>query len=764
MNIRKEDALDYHSSAPAGKVSITPTKPCRTQRDLSLAYTPGVAVPCLEIQKDPALAYKYTSKGNLVAVVSNGTAVLGLGNIGAQAGKPVMEGKGVLFKRFADIDVFDIELNTEDPQEVIRACQLLEPTFGGINLEDIKAPDCFVIEEELRRTLRIPVFHDDQHGTAIIAGAALLNAASLVGKRMDELEVVFNGAGASAISCAEHVVRLGVRRDRITMCDSQGVIYKGRTKGMNSYKEKFAVNTDARTLSEALQGADVFFGLSQGNCVTPAMVKVMAERPIIFALANPDPEIPYEAAREARPDAIIATGRSDYPNQVNNVLGFPFIFRGALDVRATTINDAMKLAATHALAALAREDVPDSVRRTYGAETLEFGNDYIIPKPFDPRVLTWEAFAVAKAAIESGVAQQPVDLREYRDSLERRLGKAHEVMRIMIHKAQREPKRIVFPEGECDRIIRAAHILMDEKIAHPILLGNELHVRERAVALRINLDRAEIVDTKQSPMRAAYTEELYRLRRRKGLTRNEAGHAMDDPNLFGSLMVRLGDADALIGGVTQHYPDTLRPALQVIPLREGFRRVCGVYLMITQRGDLYFFADATVNIEPTADDLAEIAIAAAAAARRFDVEPRVAMLSFSNFGSTRHPLAEKVRTAVQYARQLAPDLVIDGEMQADTAVVPEIIETTYPFSSLKGGANVLVFPSLEAGNVAYKLLARIGGAEAIGPILMGLSKPVHVLQREAEVNDIVNVAAIAVVDAQECAARAVAPEPVVYSV
>ncbi len=755
MNIRKEDALEYHSSAPAGKVSITPTKPCRTQRDLSLAYTPGVAVPCLEIQKDPGLAYKYTSKGNLVAVVSNGTAVLGLGNIGAQAGKPVMEGKGVLFKRFADIDVFDIELNTEDPQEVIRACQLLEPTFGGINLEDIKAPDCFIIEEELRRTLRIPVFHDDQHGTAIIAGAALLNAVSIVGKRLDQIKIVFNGAGASAISCAEHAVRLGVNRANIVMCDSQGVLYKGRVKGMNVYKERFAVETSLRTLTEALAGADVFFGLSQGNCVTPAMIKPMAEKPIIFALANPDPEIPYETAREARPDAIIATGRSDYPNQVNNVLGFPFIFRGALDVRATAINDQMKLAATQALAMLAREDVPDSVRRAYGSETLEFGADYIIPKPFDPRVLMWEAFAVAKAAIETGVAQQPVDLAQYRDSLERRLGKSHEVMRIMIHKAQRAPGRVVFCEGESDKIIRAAQIIMDEKIAHPVLLGNELRIRERAVALRINLSGAEIVDPQNSPMRGRYVDELYKIRHRKGLTRTEAASAVDNPNMFAALMVKLHDADAMIGGVIQHYPDVLRPALQVIPTSKGIRRVAGVYLAITPKGDLYFLADATVNIEPSAEDLAEIAINAASAARRFDVEPRVAMLSFSNFGSVRHPLADKVRSAVKIARKMAPDLVIDGEMQADTAVVPEIVEQTYPFCSIKGGANVLVFPNLEAGNVAYKLLSRLGGAEMIGPILIGLSRPVHVLQREAEVNDIVNVTALAVVDAQECVSRAV---------
>jgi malate dehydrogenase (oxaloacetate-decarboxylating)(NADP+) len=749
MHIRDEEALEYHSSAPAGKLSIMATKPCRTQRDLSLAYTPGVAVPCLEIQKDPALAYKYTSKGNLVAVVTNGTAVLGLGNIGAAAGKPVMEGKAVLFKRFADIDVFDIELATEDPKEIIRTCQLLEPTFGGINLEDIKAPDCFIIEDELRRTMHIPVFHDDQHGTAIIAGAALLNAVALVGKRLDEVEIVFNGAGASAISCAEHMIRLGAKRERVTLCDSTGVVYKGRTKNMNSYKERFAINTDARTLEDAFRGADVFLGLSAGNCVTAEMVLSMAPRPIIFALANPDPEIPYEVARAARPDAIIATGRSDYPNQVNNVLGFPFIFRGALDVRATTINDEMKLAATHALAALAREDVPDSVRRAYSSEQLEFGPEYIIPKPFDSRVLLWEAYAVAKAAIETGVAQLPIDLAQYRDSLERRLGRSHEVMRIMIHKAQRGPKRVVFTEGSEDKILRASQILLDEKIAIPVLIGEEQAIRQRASELHVHIGAIQIVDPRKSPDREKYTEEFFHLRQRKGMTYTEAQTALLNPNLFGSMMVRMGDADALIGGVAQHYPDVIRPALMAIPIREGFRKVAGVYLVITAKGDLYFLADATVNIEPNAEDLAEIAITAAEAARRFDVEPRIAMLSFSNFGSSRHPLSEKVRRAVEIVKQRAPELMIDGEMQADTAVTPEILEKTYPFSSLKGGANVLIFPNLEAGNVAYKLLAKLGNAELIGPILVGLSKPVHVLQREAEVNDIVNVTALAVVDAQE---------------
>ena len=494
MKIRPEDALAYHSSSPAGKVAVVPTKPCRTQRDLSLAYTPGVAVPCLEIEKDPSLAYKYTAKGNLVAVVTNGTAVLGLGNIGAAAGKPVMEGKAVLFKRFADIDVFDIELATEDPKEIIRTCQLLEPTFGGINLEDIKAPECFLIEEELRRTMRIPVFHDDQHGTAIISGAALLNALELAGKRIDQVKVVFNGAGASGISCAEHYVKLGVRRENILMCDTGGVIYKGRTKGMNPYKERFAQQTNARTLADALTGADVFFGLSAGNVVSPEMLKGMAPDPVIFALANPDPEIPYDVAVQTRPDAIVATGRSDFPNQVNNVLGFPFIFRGALDVRATTINDAMKLAATHALAALAKEDVPDSVRRAYDVERMEFDRDYIIPKPFDPRILIWEASAVAQAAIETGVAQQPINIEEYREQLERRLGKAHEFMRIMVHKAQTHPKRVVFPEGEEDKILRACQILIDEKIAQPILLGDEKKITDKIADLHLHLGGARIID------------------------------------------------------------------------------------------------------------------------------------------------------------------------------------------------------------------------------------------------------------------------------
>ncbi|MFN7938990.1 MAG: NADP-dependent malic enzyme [Bryobacteraceae bacterium] len=748
MSIRKEDALEYHSSPAPGKIAVVPTKPCRTQRDLSLAYSPGVAVPCLEIEKDPNLVYQYTAKGNLVAVVTNGTAVLGLGNIGALAGKPVMEGKGVLFKRFADIDVFDIELNTKDPKEIIRTCQILEPTFGGINLEDIRAPECFEIEEELRRTLKIPVFHDDQHGTAIIAGAALLNAAEITGKSLDSIKAVFNGAGASGIACAEHFTRLGIRRENITMCDTVGVVYKGRPEHMNKYKERFAQETEARTLTDALKGADVFFGLSAANCVTPEMLMGMAPNPIVFAMANPDPEIAYDLAVATRSDLIMATGRSDYPNQVNNVLGFPFIFRGALDVRATKINDEMKLAATKAIAALAKEDVPDAVRRAYGVEHMEFGPKYIIPTPFDSRVLIWVASAVAKAAIETGVAQLPIDIEEYKEQLARRLGKATEVTRILIHKAQRNPVRVVFPEGEEEKILRACDVLLDEGIAKPILLGNELRIRQRAEELRLDAGAFHIVDPKKSPSLPRYTAEFYALRQRKGVTQKEAALAVLDPVSFGSMMVRFGDADALVAGLTRHYPDTLRPALQVIPHREGCSKVSGMYMLITPRGQVYFLADTTVNIEPTAEDLAEIAIEAADTVRRLDIEPRVAMLSFSNFGSARHPLSDKVRRAVELVHQQAPHLIVDGEMQADTAVAPDILSETYPFSVLREGANVLIFPNLESGNIAYKLLMRIGGAEAIGPILMGLSQPVHVLQRGCEVADIVNVTAIAVVDAQ----------------
>jgi len=759
MSIRDQEALEYHSSPPPGKVSVVPTKPCRTQRDLSLAYTPGVAVPCLEIHRDPSLAYKYTAKGNLVAVISNGTAVIGLGNIGPLAGKPVMEGKGVLFKRFADIDVFDIELATEDPKEIIRVCQILEPTFGGINLEDIKAPECFEIEEELKKTLKIPVFHDDQHGTAIISGAALINALHLAGKKIEDVKIVFSGAGASAISCANHYIRLGAKLENILMCDTKGVIYEGRTEGMNKYKAKFARKTGARTLADAMKGADVFVGLSVANCVTPEMLLSMAERPIVFALANPDPEIPYDVAKATRDDIIMATGRSDYPNQVNNVLGFPFIFRGALDAGATAINDEMKLAATYALAELARMDVPDSVRRAYGVETLEFGPEYIIPKPFDPRVLTHVAPAVARAAMETGVARRQLDLAAYRDELEKRLGKSQEIMRMVIHKAQRSPRRVVFPEGVQDKILRAAQILIDEAIAHPILIGNRERILTRARQLHLHLENAaEIVDPETDPRFDTYTMEYLRLRQRKGVTHTEAPVLMHNPTRFAAMMVHSGDADAMIAGLTQHYADTIRPALEVIPKKEGIQKVAGMYMLITAKGQLYFIADTTVNIEPTAEDLAEIAIMSADTVRSFDIEPRIAMLSFSTFGSSRHPLAAKVAAATELVRQRRPDLVVEGEMMADAAVTPEMLGD-YPFCRLTGPANVLIAPSLEAGNIAYKLLWRLGGCEVIGPILMGFAKPVHVLQRGCEVNDIVHMAALAVVEAQGLDAQTVQPAP-----
>jgi malate dehydrogenase (oxaloacetate-decarboxylating)(NADP+) len=748
MPVTKEDALEYHSKPTAGKISVTPTKACRTQRDLSLAYTPGVADPCLEIEKNPADAYQYTAKGNLVAVVSNGTAVLGLGDIGALAGKPVMEGKGVLFKRFADIDVFDLELDTHNADEIIRTCQVLEPTFGGINLEDIKAPECFYIEESLKKTMKIPVFHDDQHGTAIISGAALINALEVVQKDIKDVRLVVNGAGASGVACTNHYIRLGVRPENVILCDTVGVIYKGRASKMNPYKERFAVETPLRTLEEAVVGADVLLGLSAKGCFTQEMIRTMAPRPIVFAMANPDPEISYEEAKAARPDVIMATGRSDFPNQVNNVLGFPFIFRGALDVRATQINEEMKLAATRALAALAKEDVPDSVCQAYGVERLAFGPEYLIPKPFDPRVLVWEAAAVARAAMETGVAQKPVDMARYREELESRLGKAHEVMRAMVHKAQKKPKKIVFAEGEHDKILRASHILLDEKIAWPVLLGNETVIREKAETLGLRLDGAVIIDPEHSAQSERYVEELYALRQRKGVTESEARRMMKGNNAYASMMVRLGDADAVVSGVAQHYPETIRPALQIIKVREGVHKVSAMYMIVTRKGEVFFLSDVAVNIDPSAEDLAEIALCTAQEARRFGEEPRVAMLSFSNFGSTVHPQCEKMRKAVSLVRQVDPTLMIDGEMMADTATVPEIL-SEYPFSTLQGKANVLVFPDLQSGNIAYKLLMRLGGAEAIGPVLMGMSKPVHVLQRGATVEEIVNIAALAVVDAQE---------------
>jgi malate dehydrogenase (oxaloacetate-decarboxylating)(NADP+) len=745
--IRKQDALDYHAGGRRGKIEITPTKPCGTQRDLTLAYSPGVAEPCLEIKADPENVFNYTIKGNLVAVVTNGTAVLGLGNIGPMAAKPVMEGKAVLFKRFADIDVFDLEVGSSDPDDVVKAVQLLEPTFGGINLEDIRAPDCFYIEEKLRESLHIPVFHDDQHGTAIITAAALLNAIELTGKDIGKVHIVFSGAGAAAVACADLFEKLGASRDHMIMVDSKGVIYKGRKQGMNPYKERFAVDTKLRTLEQVMEGADVFIGLSVGGAVSKNMVASMNDYPIIMAMANPDPEITYEDATSVRP-VIMATGRSDYPNQVNNVLGFPFIFRGALDVRARTFNEEMKIAAVRALAGLAKRGVPDSVMRAYGLQRLRFGPEYIIPKPFDPRVLTWVAPAVAQAAMESGVARTEIDLDEYRRQLEARLGRGREVMGTIITRAKQKPKRIVFPEGHEEKILKASQILIDEGIAQPILLGRYEVIEERKRELHLELKDVPVILPREANARERYANEVYRLRNRRGVTQTEAFGMMANPTAFGAMMVNLGDADAMVAGLTQHYSDTIRPALQIIRVRPDTNKIAGVYMMIF-KNDVKFFADTTVNIEPSAEDLAEIAIEAAQVARRFNIEPRVAMLSFSNFGSTHHPLAEKVRLATELVRQRAPALMVDGEMQADTAVMEEILNETYPFNVLKAAANVLVFPTLDAGNIAYKLMQRLGGAEAIGPILTRLRKPVHVLQRGAEVDEIVNMAAIAAVDAQE---------------
>ncbi len=744
---RRQEALDYHAQGRPGKIQVTPTKPFKDQRDLSLAYTPGVAEPCLEIAKRPEDAYVYTTKGNLVAVVTNGTAVLGLGNIGALAGKPVMEGKGILFKAFADIDVFDLEVGSENPDDVIRFCQLLEPTVGGINLEDVRSPDCFYIEQKLRKTLGIPVFHDDQHGTAIISGAALLNALTVVKKDIAKIKIVFAGAGAAAIATAEHYVRLGVTRENIVMADHKGVIYKGRD-GLDEFKQRFAVETKARTLADALQGADVFVGLSVAGIVTGDMLKGMAKQPVVFALANPTPEIMPDEAKKARPDAIVATGRSDFPNQVNNVLGFPFIFRGALDVRAKQINEEMKMAATRALAALAKEEVPESVMRAYGGDTLKFGPDYLIPKPFDPRVLLWVAPAVAWAAVASGIAGKIIDVEEYRAELEARLGPERQVMRGLITRAQQDPPSIVFPEGDDPRILRASRILADEGIARPILLGDLDAIRRQADEASLTLEDIELVNPRTAADRDQYAEELWQRRQRRGITLRQAKERVRDPVYYGLLMLRAGRTDAFVAGEEIDYPDAIRPALEVIGVEPGRKHVSGIYMMIF-RQQTFFFADTTVNIEPDAETLAEIATATANFVTRLGIEPRVAMLSFSNFGSTKHPQATKVQQAVALLHERARDLQVDGEMQADTAVVERILTRLYPFSKLRGPANVLIFPDLNAANIAYKLLARLGDAQAIGPILVGMDRPVHVLQRLSEVPDIVNMAVIAAVDALE---------------
>ena len=744
--ITREDALEYHRlKGKPGKIAVVPTKPMDTQRDLSLAYTPGVAVPVLEIEKDPELAYEYTSKGNLVAVVSNGTAILGLGDRGALAGKPVMEGKGVLFKKFADVDVFDIEVNSHDPDEIIKVVAAISPTFGGINLEDIKAPECFYIEEELKKMLDIPVFHDDQHGTAIISSAGLANALELAGKKHEDVRVVISGAGASAISCAELAIRWGVKRENIMLCDSKGVVYKGRTVGMNKYKERFAVDTDCRTLADALHGADVFYGLSVANVMSPEMVKSMAQDPIVFAMANPDPEINPDLAKEARKDVIIATGRSDYLNQINNVLGFPFIFRGALDVRAKAINDEMKFAASKALAALAKEDVPDSVIRAYGGESIKFGREYIIPKPLDPRVLLWEAPAVAGMAMETGVARKMIDIDEYRQQLAYRQGKGEQVRYFFQNKARSSggTKRVAFAEGEEQKVIRAAYQIKEEGIATPVLIGRQSVIDEQLKTLGLEY-KPQVIDPDGFDKLEGYTKAYYELRQRKGVSVADVSKLVREPNVFGSLMVKMGDADAFVSGLTYDYPEVIRPSLQIHHTAKGATRAAGVYIMIVE-DRVYLFTDATVNIEPSAEDLVEIACLAADFAKRLEIDPRVAFLSFSNFGSTPHPLSDKVRRAVELTKARRPELQVDGEMQADTAVVADLIENRYPFSAVRD-ANVLVFPSLESANIAYKLLARLGNAKAIGPILLGMGAPVHVLQTGDDVNAIVQIASVAVMD------------------
>ena len=746
--ITKKEALDYHSTGRPGKIEVIATKPCITQRDLSLAYTPGVAKPCLEIEKDPSLANIYTARANLVAVVSNGTAVLGLGDIGALAGKPVMEGKGVLFKRFADIDVFDIELDTKNIDEIVNAVKLMEPTFGGVNLEDIKAPECFEIEKRLIKEMNIPVFHDDQHGTAIISAAALMNAVELTNKKMNKIRIVISGAGASAIACATHYLRFGVKLKNIIMCDSKGVLYKGRKEGMNKYKEKFAVDTKLRTLEEAMVGADVFVGLSRADLVSQEMVKSMANNPMVFAMANPDPEITYPDAKAARDDVIMATGRSDYPNQVNNVLGFPFIFRGALDVQAKTINEEMKIAASKALAKLAKEDVPDEVMNVYGATHLEYGPDYIIPKPFDPRVLIWEASAVAQAAMDTGVAEKTIDIDDYRDQLEARLGRGRELMRTIIHKAKKDPKRIVFPEGTSERIIRASSQIINEKIAIPILLGDPNKINAEAKRLHVDLDGVEIIKPSDSPKFDEYTKIIYKLRQRKGMTRTRAVKRMRGENWFGPMMVKTGDADGMVSGVSQDYADILRPALKVLKTCDGVKHVAGMQILAF-KNKMKIFADIAVNIDPDAKTLAEIALLTAQEARRLGITPRMAILSFSNFGSVRHPQYDKIMEAIEIIRKKDTDLLVDGGMHADVAVSTEMLQKRYPFSVLESEANVLIFPDLMSGNTAYKLLEQLGEATSIGPILLGMSKPVHVLQAFAStVQDIVNITAIAVLDVQ----------------
>ena len=748
--IRPEDVFAYHSGGRPGKIQVVPTKPLLTQRDLSLAYTPGVAQPCLEIQRDPELAFAYTAKGNLVAVVSNGTAVLGLGAIGAQAGKPVMEGKGCLFKKFADIDVFDLEVDSLDPDELINIVAKLEPTFGGINLEDIKAPECFYIEEQLKRRMGIPVFHDDQHGTAIISGAALLNAAELQGKPMSELKLVVSGAGAAGIACTRFFVTLGVKKENVILCDSTGVIYEGRAEGMNPYKAQFASHTRARTLAQAFEGADVFLGYSVGGTVTPAMVQSMADRPIVFALANPTPEISYEEARASRPDVIVATGRSDFPNQVNNVLGFPAIFRGALDVQAREINEAMMVAAAHALASLAREEVPASVQAAYGGQTLRFGPDYIIPKPFDPRVLTWEAPAVAQAAMETGVARRRVDLEAYRLQLEDRVyGRVHLEMRKIRQQARQAPKWVVFPEGESETILRAVRILVDEGLARPILLGRRSRVEQQMARLGLEFgNKVEVLHPSEHPRFEEYCRRYSELRARRGVTLEEAHYRLRASRThYAMMMLRELEVDAAVLGLTTHYPEALRPVLEVIGLRPGVTRACSMHMLVLQH-EVKFFADCTVNVDPTAEQVAEIALLTAEKVAELGVTPRLAMISFSNFGSSPQASSRKMARATELVRAARPELEVDGEMQVDVALDFELQRRLYPFCRLTGPANTLVFPNLDTGQSCYKMMSQLGHAEVVGPILLGLERPVEVMQRADSVDAVVRMAALATVSAQ----------------
>lgn len=748
--VRRQEALDYHSKGRKGKIEVIPSKPTSTSRDLSLAYSPGVAEPCLEIAQNPDDVYQYTAKGNLVGVISNGTAVLGLGNIGALASKPVMEGKGVLFKRFADIDVFDIEIDEEDPEKFVQIVKALEPTFGGINLEDLKAPECFEIEEKLRKIMNIPIMHDDQHGTAIISTAALFNALEITQKDISKIKVVFSGAGASAIACANMMVSTGVQLENLWLCDTKGLVYVDRHDGMNPYKSKFAKKSNLRSLAQVIDGADVFVGCSAKGVLTVDMVKSMAPNPIVFALANPDPEIDYPIAKAARPDLIMATGRSDYPNQVNNVLGFPFIFRGALDVHAKEINEEMKLAAAKALAALAREEVPDSVSRAYGGQKFSFGPEYIIPKPFDTRVLLWVAPAVAKAAMDSGVARNPIhDFDRYREHLEDLQGRSKDLIRSVINRAKLDPKRIIFPEGDHPLILQACENLIEEGICKPILIGSSELIRNKINELGLDLPGIEIIDPEHSEMKNAATELYLELRKHKGVGWEEAKRQVIRPLVFGSLLCRMSQAEGLLSGLKTTYPETIKPCLEVIGAREGLGRVAGVYITI-MKDRVLFLSDTTMTIQPTADQLCDTAIMTAdLALNRFGIEPKVALLSYSNFGTVNNPDIEITRDAVRKIHEKRPDIKCDGEVQADTALSKRLLAENFPWSALQGGANILIFPNLASANISYKLIQRLAKAEIMGPITCGMARPVNVLQQDSSLNDVIHMAAITVVEAQD---------------